>query len=394
MDRRDRPQPAPTSAEAYRFELPPELIAQEPAPTRDAARLLSVLANGEIEHATFADFPSQLLRGDVLVVNETRVIRARLRGVRTTDDGPAEVLLLRPVGGGPFDPTATAWNVLMRPGAKLRVGTHVRFGSLGSCEVTALHEDGSRDVRFDLTVPLAEALKTVGEVPLPPYIDAPLAAEADPHGERYQTVFGRVTGSVAAPTASLHFTEEVLAKIRARGVVVAPIVLHIGRGTFKPIDAGELADHRMHSEWYAIPDATAEAIAAAQIEGNRIVAAGTSVVRALEASALRAGAVIAGDAETDLFIRPGFSFQVVDALLTNFHMPSSPLLVLLSAFLGYENVRAVYAAAIERRYRFYSFGDAMFIARRGIGRVVTNNPGALDFSLAGPLVEPPDRNAP
>ena len=317
-----------------------------------------MLGAGETrEHRTFADFPALLRAGDVLVLNETRVVRARLRATRE-HGGRAEVLLLRPRAHAAFDPSAREWLALVRPGRKLRTGARLTIGGAGAT-IAGVLPDGPRVVRFDDGVDVGALLESHGEVPLPPYVGDGDAARA----ERYQTVFARVPGSVAAPTASLHFTQDVLDALRARGVVLAPLVLDVGIGTFRPM-AGETVDaHVMHAERYAIPAETAEAIAAAQREGRRVVAAGTTVLRALEGAALHDGRVHPGEGETDLFVTPGFRFRVVDALLTNFHLPRSTLLVLVCAFAGYGRVRSAYRDAIGHRYRFFSFGDAMFVER-------------------------------
>lgn len=293
----------------------------------------------------------------MLAINETRVVRARLRVTRE-GGGDAELLLLRPRAHAAFDPSAREWLALVRPGRKLRTGARLHAGGAGATVVEVLR-DGPRVVRFDDGVDVAALLEAHGELPLPPYVGPGDAARA----ERYQTVFARVPGSVAAPTASLHFTHEVLAAIRARGVVVAPLVLDVGIGTFRPMTGASVDEHVMHAERYAIPGDTAEAIAAAKREGRRVIAAGTTVLRALEGAALQRGGLPAGEGETDLFVTPGFTFRVVDALLTNFHLPRSTLLLLVSAFAGYGRVRRAYAAAIDRQYRFFSFGDAMFVER-------------------------------
>jgi S-adenosylmethionine:tRNA ribosyltransferase-isomerase len=347
----------PRDVAAYDYDLPAALIAHEPATRRDAARLLVVGAGDAVQDRTFADFPALLRAGDVLVINETRVIRARLHATRERG-GSAELLLLRPREAGAFDPAAREWLALVRPGRKLRTGARLRVGEAG-LEIVAVLADGPRVVRFDDGVDVARLLETHGEVPLPPYVGTGDVARA----ERYQTVFARVPGSVAAPTASLHFTEEVLGALRARGVILAPLVLDVGIGTFRPMTGASIDEHVMHAERYAIPAETAAAVIAAKRDGRRVIAAGTTVLRALEGAALRDGIVRAGEGETDLFVTPGFSFAVVDALLTNFHLPRSTLLVLVAAFAGYARVRNAYRAAIGRSYRFFSFGDAMFVER-------------------------------
>ncbi len=297
----------------------------------------------------------------MLLVNETRVIRARLRGERA-GGGAAEVLLLRPADGGPFDLEARTWLALVRPGRRLQSGATVRFGDGISLVVDAVRPDGTRVVRFAGDVSLNEILERFGELPLPPYVGVGDAARS----ARYQTMFARVPGSVAAPTASLHFTPRVIDAIRARGVTIAPLVLDVGLGTFKPMDGETIDEHVMHAERYAIPAETAAAIGEAKAAGRRVIAAGTTVLRALEASAQKHGRVIAGDDETSLFISHGFPFTVADGLLTNFHLPASTLLVLVCAFGGYARVRSAYQTAVDRGYRFFSFGDAMFIEREHI----------------------------
>jgi S-adenosylmethionine:tRNA ribosyltransferase-isomerase len=359
----------PRDVTAYDYALPEELIAHEPAARRDEARLLVVRADGGLEHRTFSEFPRLLRAGDVLVLNETRVVRARLRAVREHGGG-AELLLLRPRAQAAFDPSAREWLALVRPGRKLRAGARLRIGEAGAT-VTEVLADGPRAVRFDDGVDVAALLESHGEVPLPPYVaprrtPAEIGAGAMDDAERaarYQTVFARVPGSVAAPTASLHFTDAVLAALRERGVLLAPLVLDVGIGTFRPMSGATVDEHVMHAERYAIPAETAAAVMAARREGRRVVAAGTTVLRALEGAALGDGVVRPGEGETDLFVTPGFRFRIVDALLTNFHLPRSTLLVLVSAFAGYAAVRRAYHAVIEHRYRFFSFGDAMFVER-------------------------------
>ncbi len=328
------------SVAAYDYELPDELIAREPAQQRDASRLLDA-SHGSFDDRRFAEFPELLDPGDVLVVNETQVVRARLRA-RLADDAEVEVLLLRPQRHARFDPAARDWLVLARPGRKLQLGTRLLFGDAASATVTDVLADGPRVIRFDEGTNVAQLMDQRGEVPLPPYV----GAGDDARDARYQTIFARVPGSIAAPTASLHFTDEVFARLRARGIIVVPLVLDVGIGTFRPLQSETLDDHVMHAERY----------------GRRIVAAGTTVMRALEASAA-AGPIAAGEAETSLFITPGFPFRVVDLLLTNFHLPRSTLLVLVSAFAGHTFIRDLYQTAIVRRYRFFSFGDAMLLRR-------------------------------
>jgi S-adenosylmethionine:tRNA ribosyltransferase-isomerase len=347
----------PRSVAAYDYELPDDLIAREPAQQRDASRLLDA-SHGSFDDRRFAELPALLRPGDVLVVNETQVVRARLRAL--LDDGAeVEVLLLRPQFQARFDPAARDWLALARPGRKLQPGTRLRFGDAAGATVTDVLADGPRAIRFDADTDVGQLMAQRGEVPLPPYVGAGDEARAD----RYQTIFARVPGSIAAPTASLHFTDDVFAALRERGVIVVPLVLDVGIGTFRPLQSTTLDDHTMHAERYEIPAATAAAVHDAQRDGRRIVAAGTTVMRALEASAAAAGAVAAGEAETSIFITPGFPFRVVDLLLTNFHLPRSTLLVLVSAFAGHAFIHDLYRTAIARRYRFFSFGDAMLITR-------------------------------
>jgi len=345
---------------AYRYDLPKERIAKTPAEPRDAARLLVLTGDGRFEDRVFTDLPALLRAGDVLVLNETRVLRARLHAMREPGGGAAEVLLLRPADRERFDPAARRWHALVKPGRRLREGALLRFGEAGTARVTAVGTDGVREILFDLCVSLETLLESHGEMPLPPYVGGGDQARA----ARYQTVFARVPGSVAAPTASLHFSQTVLNAIAQRGVIVVPVVLDVGLGTFKTIATQRIDDHVMHAERYAISAETAAAINAAKHEGRRIVAAGTTVLRTLEAAAQRGGEIFAQEEETSIFITPGFAFRVADALLTNFHLPASTLLTLVSAFAGYERTMAAYRHAIDAEYRFYSFGDAMLVERR------------------------------
>jgi len=343
--------------------LPEALIAREPAARRELARLLVVARDGTSTDRTFAAFPDLLRAGDVLVLNETRVIPARLHGTRA-GGGRAEALLLRPRDRDTFDYAAREWYALVRPGRRLRPGATIAFGAV-QAEVIDVLADGPRVLRFAAGVDLEALLRDYGEIPLPPYVGeaGSDAAAGRERTERYQTVFARVPGSVAAPTASLHFTPAIIESIGARGVEIVRLVLDVGIGTFRPMTGTRIDEHVMHAERYFIPAETAGAIARARDAGRRIVAAGTTVVRALEGAAERDGSVHPGAGETALFIAPGFRFAVVDALLTNFHLPRSTLLALVSAFAGYETIRSAYAAAVERGYRFFSFGDAMFCER-------------------------------
>ncbi|MFN2528783.1 MAG: tRNA preQ1(34) S-adenosylmethionine ribosyltransferase-isomerase QueA [Candidatus Baltobacteraceae bacterium] len=343
---------------AYDFELPQELIAQTHAHPRDASRLL-VMRNDTLEDAVFSRLPGYLRAGDLLVVNETRVIAARLSGVREGSGGAVEVLLLRPATQQRFDGQALRWHALLKPGRRLRTGTRILFGSGASAQVAAECDEGVRELEFTLSERFEQFLERAGRLPLPPYIKN----ESQEAQEDYQTIFARKPGSVAAPTASLHFTDDVMNGLAERGVEIARLTLDVGLGTFRPMKSNRLSEHHMHAESFCIPAEAAEAVARAKAHGRRVIAAGTTVMRALEGSAAKHGTVWAGEDETDIFITPGFAFRIVDALITNFHLPQSTLLVLVSAFAGREAVLRAYRSAIERGYRFFSFGDAMFIER-------------------------------
>ena len=338
----------------FDYELPPEAIAQEAMEPRDAARLMRLpRAGGAPTDHVFRDLPRLLRAGDLLVVNRSRVFPARLLG-RRAGGGQAEVLLLRPEGD-------ERWEAMVRPGRRLRPGDVVAVDDDLSVaiETEARGEDGRRRVRLAAkSGAVAAALERAGHVPLPPYIRRP---DRRDDRDRYQTVYARETGSVAAPTAGLHFTPALLDALRAAGIDVAEVVLHVGPGTFRPVTADEVEDHRLEGEPYVIPPETAEAIVAARARGARVVAVGTTVVRTLEAAARDDGTVDAGAGETDLVIRPGFRFRTTDALVTNFHLPRSSLLLLVAAFAGRERVLDAYAEAVRRAYRFYSYGDAMLL---------------------------------
>jgi S-adenosylmethionine:tRNA ribosyltransferase-isomerase len=355
------PYPAPTiddrSTAAYDYELPERLIAQCPATLRDASRLM-VLDGDTTAHRTFRELPSLLYPGDLLVLNETRVIAARLIGELVPEGRRVELLLLRPADSPRYDGRALRWIALARPARRLRAGARIDFGLPGHATVARELEHGAREVEFTLKSTFEDFLTRAGRMPLPPYIHNDSADAQD----RYQTVFARVPGSVAAPTASLHFTPELLQRIDARGVEVVRLTLDVGLGTFRPVRAVRIDDHTMYAEAYAIAPAAAQAIERARCEERRIVAAGTTVVRALEGNFRSHGRIAAGEDSTDLFITPGYKFRVVTSMITNFHLPRSTLLMLVSAFAGRERVLRAYAEAIERGYRFYSFGDAMLIA--------------------------------
>jgi S-adenosylmethionine:tRNA ribosyltransferase-isomerase len=332
------------------YDLPAELIAQEPAAERSEARLLVLRrAGGALEHTRVSALPSLLRPGDLLVLNDTRVIAARVRGRRPTG-GRIELLLCEPLGEG-------RWAALVK--GSPRVGERVLFAS-GSGEWLEDRGEGRWHVRLDVGRPVLDWLAEVGEVPLPPYIRRPAGPTAADR-ERYQTVFARAPGAVAAPTAGLHFTPALLEALASRGVERTAITLHVGPGTFLPMRGDDLATYRMAPERFAMDAAAAETIARARSEGRRIVAVGTTTVRALESAAAR-GPVAPYDGEADAFIAPGHRFRVVDAMLTNFHLPRTPLLAMVAALAGWERVRAAYEEAVRARYRFYSYGDAMLIS--------------------------------
>jgi S-adenosylmethionine:tRNA ribosyltransferase-isomerase len=352
------PLPPGSRVSDYDYELPPGWIARYPAARRDESRLLVVPrdAGAPFRHLVFRDLPELLRSGDVLVVNESRVIPARLLGRKPTG-APSEVLLLRPTeDASPTDPRT--WEALVRPGGKLKPGRRVVVAD--DLEVAILDSTGSggRIVRLDSPGPALEAIERHGHVPLPPYLDR----DDEPlDRERYQTVYARVPGSVAAPTAGLHFTPELLRELEARGVRRAAVTLDVGVGTFRPVEQDDPSAHEMHGEPWLIEPAAAAAINDARAAGGRCWAVGTTVVRALESATGEDGIVRAGAGVTRLFIRPGYRFHATDALVTNFHLPRSTLLMLVAAFVGYERVMAAYRVAVAEGYRFYSYGDAMAV---------------------------------
>lgn len=337
---------------AFDYELPKELIAQTPLARRDQSRMLVCdRESGAFRHAFFIDFPNLLSPGDVLVTNRSRVIPARLLGTRKDGDIPCEVLLLRRLD-------RDTWEALVRPGRRLKAGALVLFGGgMLQCVVGEPTAFGGRVVRFSYEGAFEALLDTLGQMPLPPYIHQRLEDRG-----RYQTVYAKEEGSAAAPTAGLHFTREVLQRVRARGVTVVSLLLHVGLGTFRPVKAENVEDHVMHEEWFELDARTAETINAAREAGGRIVCVGTTCVRALESSADETGRLSPKSGPTGIFITPGYRFRAVDALLTNFHLPQSTLLMLVSAFMGRENALAAYREAVRNKYRFFSFGDCMFIA--------------------------------
>lgn len=332
----------------FDYELPQELIAQHPMEPRDHSRLLVVDKHtGEIQHKHFYDLVDYLRPGDVLVFNDTRVIPARLHGTKDTGAHVEVFLLTRR--------DATDWEVLVRPGKKLQVGAKINFSDELSCEVIEHTDFGGRVVRFKYEGIFEEILDRLGETPLPPYITAPLEDK-----ERYQTVYNRERGSAAAPTAGLHFTKELLAKIKELGCEEVFVTLHVGLGTFRPVSEANIEDHKMHKEFYTVSQEAADAINKAKAEGRRIIAVGTTAVRTLE-SAGADGTLRAGGSWTNIFIYPGYKFRFVDELVTNFHLPQSTLLMLVSTLATRDIMLATYKKAVEERYRFFSFGDAMFI---------------------------------
>ena len=332
----------------FDYELPQELIAQHPMEPRDHSRLLVVdKKTGEIEHKHFYNLVDYLKPGDVLVFNDTRVIPARLHGTKDTGAHVEVFLLTRR--------DATDWEVLVRPGKKLQVGAKINFSDELSCEVIEHTDFGGRVVRFKYDGIFEEILDRLGETPLPPYITAPLEDK-----ERYQTVYNRERGSAAAPTAGLHFTKELLQKIKDIGCEEVFVTLHVGLGTFRPVSEAKIEDHKMHKEFYTVSQEAADAVNKAKAEGRRIIAVGTTAVRTLEAAGAD-GQLHAGSSWTNIFIYPGYKFRLVDDLVTNFHLPQSTLLMLVSTLSTREIMLQTYKKAVEEKYRFFSFGDAMFI---------------------------------
>ncbi len=339
----------------YDFHLPPDLIAQSPLVQRDASRLMVVdRASETISHRVFSDLPAILAPGDLLVVNRSRVVKARLLGKRVGSGAPAEIFLLQSLGDCRYE-------AMVSPGGKLKPGRVVEVATGFTVGILEVTERRTRIVRLDVRAPfrgVEDAIEQCGHVPLPPYIDR---GDEASDVERYQTVYAREAGSVAAPTAGLHFTPALLAALAEHGVRRADVVLHVGAGTFKPVETEDPAEHPMHEERYVIPEETARAVAEAKSAGHRVWAVGTTSVRTLEAAADAVGTVRAGAGETRIFIRPPARPRVVDALITNFHLPRSTLIMLVASFLGYELTMRAYREAIAECYRFYSYGDAMAI---------------------------------
>ncbi len=336
----------------FYYDLPPELIAQTPLEKRDESRLLCLdKATGEWSHHHFYELPDFLRAGDCLILNNSRVLPARLLGRRLPGGGACEVLLLQDKGD-------KVWECLVRPGKHLREGARVSFGDGElTAEIAEVLPDGNRLVRFDYNGIFLEVLERLGKMPLPPYIKEELQDQ-----ERYQTVYSKVNGSAAAPTAGLHFTPELLERIAAKGVGVGYVTLHVGLGTFRPVKEDEIEQHDMHSEYCTIPQETADLINRTKANGGRVICVGTTSCRTIESWAGEDGTMTATGGWTNIYIYPGYRFKVMDALVTNFHLPESTLIMLVSALAGREHVLAAYEEAVRERYRFFSFGDAMFIS--------------------------------
>ena len=335
----------------FYYDLPPELIAQTPLERRDGSRLMTLdRASGAVGHHHFYNLPEFLRPGDCLILNDSRVLPARLLGRRLPGGGACELLLL-------IDRGERTWECLVRPGRKMKPGAKLSFGDGQlTAEVVAEVEGGNRLVRFDYEGIFLEVLERLGKMPLPPYIKTELQ-----DGERYQTVYSKVTGSAAAPTAGLHFTPELLERVRAMGVEIGYVTLHVGLGTFRPVKEDEITDHAMHSEFCTIPQETADLINRTKAAGGRCICVGTTSCRTLESWAKEDGHMEAKAGWTSIYIYPGYRFKVMDALVTNFHLPESTLIMLVSAFAGRKHVLAAYQEAVREQYRFFSFGDAMFL---------------------------------
>ncbi len=335
----------------FYYDLPEELIAQEPIFPRDASRLLHLdRKTGDVTDGTFRDILNELKAGDCLVLNDSRVMPARLYGNRKGTGAAVELLLLKNRGND-------VWEVLAGPGKKAKPGNVLTFGNgLLEAQVLEVIDDGNRLVKFHYEGTFFEVLDQIGQMPLPHYIKKELEDK-----ERYQTVYAKERGSAAAPTAGLHFTPELLEEVKAKGVEIAYVTLHVGLGTFRPVKADNILDHKMHTEHYALTAENAEKINRTKANGGRVIAVGTTSCRTLESIGITDGKIQAAEGFTDIFIYPGYTFKVLDGLLTNFHLPESTLIMLVSAFAGYDNTMAAYRHAVEEKYRFFSFGDAMLI---------------------------------
>lgn len=336
----------------FYYDLPKELIAQTPVEPRDSSRLMLLDRNtGEIDHKHFYDIIDSLNPGDLLVANDSRVLPARIYGIKDETGARVEFLLLRQI-------TGNSWEALCKPGKKAKEGTSFTFGDgLLRATVAEVKDDGNRIVDFECDENFFSTLDKIGQMPLPPYITEELKDK-----ERYQTVYSHELGSAAAPTAGLHFTKELMQRIKDKGVNIAYVTLHVGLGTFRPVKVDDVTNHKMHSEHYEIPKETARLINETKKNGGRVIAVGTTSCRTLESVATFYGEIKPCEGFTDIFIYPGYEFKVLDGLITNFHLPESTLIMLVSAFAGYDNVINAYKTAVEEKYRFFSFGDAMFIS--------------------------------
>lgn len=335
----------------FYYDLPEELIAQTPVEPRNSSRLMKIdRKTGDIVHSRFYNLCDYLKKGDLLVLNDSRVLPARLYGEKKDTGSFIEFLLLEQKGD-------KLWEIICRPGKKAKVGTEFSFGNgILTAKVIEVKDDGNRIVKFSCEGNFYAVLDEIGQMPLPPYITEKLEDK-----ERYQTVYSKELGSAAAPTAGLHFTKEQLEEIRSMGVDIAYVTLHVGLGTFRPVKEDDILNHKMHSEHYHLSEETAEKINRTNASGGRVIAVGTTSCRTLESMELENGLVKSGDGYTDIFIYPGYKFKLLDGLITNFHLPESTLIMLVSAFLGYENTMNAYKIAVEEKYRFFSFGDAMCI---------------------------------
>ncbi|MDO4491287.1 MAG: tRNA preQ1(34) S-adenosylmethionine ribosyltransferase-isomerase QueA [Lachnospiraceae bacterium] len=335
----------------FYYDLPQELIAQDPLEDRSSSRLMHLnRTTGEVQHGVFTDILEELREGDTLVINDTKVIPARLFGKKADTGASVEVLLLKRGENN-------VWETLVRPGKKCRPGARLTFGDgLLNAEVLEVVEDGNRLIRFEYEGIFEEILDQLGEMPLPPYITHKLKDK-----NRYQTVYARAEGSAAAPTAGLHFTKELLEQVKAKGVNIAHVTLHVGLGTFRPVKVEDVTKHHMHTEMYIVEEDQAELINQTRKNGGRVIAVGTTSCRTLESATNENGVIHAGSRWTDIFIYPGYKFRMIDGLITNFHLPESTLVMLVSAFAGKEHVLSAYEEAVKERYRFFSFGDAMII---------------------------------
>lgn len=334
------------------YELPQELIAQTPAEPRDSSRLMILdKSTGEIEHTIFHNLIDYLKPDDCLILNDTRVIPARIYGIKKETGAAVEFLLLK-------QKENNTWECLCKPGKRAKIGTEFVFGDgIVDCVVTDITDDGNRMIKFNCdSKEIYTILDKIGKMPLPPYITAELK-----DGERYQTVYSKELGSAAAPTAGLHFTDEMLEKIKEKGIKIGYVTLHVGLGTFRPVKVDDVTNHKMHSEHYHLPKETADLINDTKANGGRVISVGTTSTRTLESVAAKNGCICEDEDDTSIFIYPGYKFRCIDALVTNFHLPESTLIMLISAFAGYDNVMKAYKTAVDEKYRFFSFGDAMFI---------------------------------